>query len=100
MSKKKENPIEVDEKAAALIAHDLVKVFNGWSIQDSKTVLNAVTIALVTLVNITGKQVHTNADDGLERMVLDWMSRTDSQTKLNFSKYINVNPKESQDNEK
>ena len=80
--------LEIDVKEAKEIALRMIQEFNDIPIGKSLTVLNAMTCAMILMAKEISKNVETNADDGVERMVLQWMKNMDKHIKLNFSRYI------------
>lgn len=53
-------------------------------------VLNAFTICLMQWVKELRENSETEIEDGIEKMVMDWMIKTELVTGNHFSKYINL----------
>lgn len=53
-------------------------------------VLNAFTVCLMQWVKELRENSETEIEDGIEKMVMDWMIKTELVTGNHFSKYINL----------
>lgn len=82
--------LEIDQEEAAMLAKELVHPFNGIDIEDSLTVLNAFTVALLSITMEVNKKSYSTTSDGLEKFILTWMRNCDIRTGLHFGKYINI----------
>lgn len=80
--------LEIDVKEAKEIALSIVREFNCIPMEKSITLLNAITCAMVFFAKEISKNVETNVEDGVERMVLQWMNGMGKFIGLNFSRYI------------
>ena len=76
---------------SAGMARDLLMLFDGMPVEDMKTVLSGVTIALIAiLMRAKRRYIIVGDRDGLEKMVLRWMAGLDEVSRLKFSSYINI----------
>ena len=87
MSEKKFTP-QIDDAIAVKIGTTIVAMFDGASVGESSTILNGVTMALVTLCK--GIRTYATEEGSVERMILSWMTATDQPTGNHFSDYITL----------
>lgn len=81
--------IEEHPGKAEGMAMDVLRLFEGMPVEDMKTVLSGLTIALLSYVMTAKKRYITVGDkDGLEKMILRWISGLDPVSGLHFSPYI------------
>ena len=81
--------IELHPGKSTGMAKDILMLFEGMPVEDMKTALSGMTIALVSIImRAKRKYIVTKEKDGIERMILRWMANMDPITKLNFSSYI------------
>ena len=85
---KKQATAELYEEGAVNIAKTLCGMFDGTPAEQSKTMLNGVTIALTMLARGVKRCCNVNEQDGIERLILSWLAATDPISGMNFSKYI------------
>jgi hypothetical protein len=80
----------LDEKRSKDLASLLIKIATqDATIEDSKTILCAMTVALVHVCGDLRKSVVE--EGGLEKMVLSYMGLLDSVSGCHFSRYIDLN---------
>lgn len=73
------------------IASEILLLFEGVPIEETKLVMSGLTIALISiLMRVKRKYIIVNKRDGLEKMILRWMAGLDEVSKLHFSHYINL----------
>ena len=77
-----------DEPAAAEIGMRILSMLDGHTVEESTTILNGVTMALVSLCKDVSK--HATDEGSVERLVLSWLSATDPASGCHFSDYINL----------
>ena len=82
--------VELNEAGALKVAQTIIGMFDGIPATQAKTMLNGVTIALTMMVRGVKECCTESEPDGIEKMVLSWLAATDPISKLNFSKYINL----------
>ena len=90
MSEKKFTP-QIDDAIAVKIGTTIVTMFDGSPFGQSITILNGVTLALVTLCKKL--RPYATEEDSVERAILSWMTATDQPTGNHFSEYINLTKK-------
>ena len=79
---------QLNQPTAVKIAMNILSMFEGYSVEDSTTILNGVTMALVSLCkNISP---HAAEEGSVERTVLTWLSVSDPASGCHFSDYINI----------
>ena len=79
---------DVNKDTSIGVASAILETLNGISVEDSLDYLNGLTVALAKFVQEINKNVELSDEDGLEKLVLSWLSATDPFTGLKFSKYI------------
>lgn len=84
------NSRDMDKKLSVHVASKLLNSFDGIPLEDSLSYLNGITIALAKLVKEIKDNVELSDEDGLEKLVLSWLSATDPFTGLKFSKFIST----------
>lgn len=88
--KKTINSRELDKKMSVGFASALLESLDGISLEDSLCYLNGITIALAKFIKEIKDNVELSDEDGLEKLVLSWLSATDPFTGLKFSKFIST----------
>lgn len=81
---------DVNKDTSIGVASAILETLNGISVEDSLDYLNGLTVALAKFVQEINKNVELSDEDGLEKLVLSWLSATDPFTGLKFSKYIST----------
>ena len=84
------NSRDFDKDLSVSIARGLLNSFNGIPIEDSLSYLNGITIALAKFIAAIKDNVELSDEDGLEKLILSWLSATDPATGLKFSKFISI----------
>jgi hypothetical protein len=79
-----------DKEISVKVASALLENLNGLPIEDSLSYLNGITIALASFVKEIKRNVELSDDEGLEKLILSWLSATDPFTRLKFSKFIST----------
>ena len=87
MAQKKFTP-QLDQLAAAKICMNILSMFDGCTIEQTTTILNGVTMALVSFCKNVIQ--HATEEGSVERTVLRWLSATDPASGCHFSDYINI----------
>ena len=73
------------------LARDILTLFDGMPVEDMKTVLSGLTIALISIVmRAKRKYIIVGQKDGIEKIILRWMGGLDEVSKLHFKPYINL----------
>lgn len=80
----------INKELSVNVANAILKSLDGISLEDSLSYLNGITIALVKFLAEIKDNVEMSDEDGLEKLVLSWLSATDPFTKLKFSKFIST----------
>lgn len=86
MAQKKFTP-QLDQLTAAKIGMNILSMFDGYPIEQSTTILNGITMALVSFCKNVSQ--HATDEGSVERLVLGWLSATDPAGN-HFSDYINI----------
>ena len=86
MAQKKFTP-QLDQLAAAKIGMTILSMFDGYTVEQSTTILNGVTMALASLC--TNVRKYATEEGSVERAILGWLSATDPAGN-HFSDYINI----------
>ena len=84
------NSRNIDKDLSVDVAKAILKSIDGFPIEDSLSYLNGITIALVRLVKEIRESCELSDEDGLEKLILSWLSATDPVTGLKFSKFIST----------
>ena len=88
--KKTINSRGIDKKMSVGVASALLENLDGIPLEDSLSYLNGITIALAKFIKGIKDNVELSDEDGLEKLVLSWLSATDPFTGLKFSKFIST----------
>ena len=89
--KKTINSRNTNKELSVDVASAMLKSLDGIPIEDSLSYLNGITIALAKFIAEIKNNVEELSDeDGLEKLVLSWLSATDQFTGLKFSKFIST----------
>lgn len=81
---------DINKDTSIGVASAILETLNGISFEDSLDYLNGLTVALAKFIQEINKNVELSDEDGLEKLVLSWLSATDPFTGLKFSKYIST----------
>jgi hypothetical protein len=84
------NSRNIDKELSVDVASAMLKSLDGIPVKDSFSYLNAITIALAKFIAVIKDNVELSDEDGLEKLVLSWLSATDPFTGLKFSKFIST----------
>ena len=88
--KKTMNSRNINKETSVGVASTILKNLDGLPIEQSLEYLNGMTIALARFIQEVNKNVELSDEDGLEKLVLSWLSAIDPLTGLKFSKYIST----------
>ena len=88
--KKTINSRNIDKEMSVGVASALLENLDGIPLEDSLSYLNGITIALAKFIKGIKYNVELSDEDGLEKLVLSWLSATDPFTGLKFSKFIST----------
>jgi len=88
--KKTINSRNIDKEMSVGVASALLESLDGLPIEQSFNYLNGLTIALAKFIKEIKDNVELSDEDGLEKLVLSWLSATDPFTGLKFSKFIST----------
>ena len=88
--KKAINSRDIDKEMSVGVASALLDNLDGLPIEDSLSYLNGITIALARFIKGIKDNVELSDEDGLEKLILSWLSATDPFTGLKFSKFIST----------
>jgi len=75
---------------ATSMASSILKSLDGMPIEYSLSCMNGIVIALARFVEEVKEHTEVSDEDGLERLILSWLSVIDPITGLKFSKYIST----------
>lgn len=88
--KETKNSKDINKDVSLGVASAILKNLDGLPIEQSLEYLNGMTIALARFIQEVNKNVELSDEDGLEKLVLSWLSACDPITGLKFSKYIST----------
>lgn len=88
--KKAINSRNINKDLSVDVASTILKSLDGIPIEDSLSYLNGITVTLVRLVKEIKENCELSDKDGLEKLILSWLSATDPSTGLKFSKFIST----------
>lgn len=88
--KKTKNSKDINKDVSLGVASAILKNLDGLPIEQSLEYLNGMTIALARFIQEVNENVELSDEDGLEKLVLSWLSAIDPFTGLKFSKYIST----------
>lgn len=81
---------DINKETSIGVASAILENLDGVPIKESLDYLNGLTIALAKFIQGIKENVELSNEDGLEKLVLSWLSATDPFTGLKFSKYIST----------
>ena len=81
---------DINKKKSIGVASAILEKLDGLPIEESLDYLNGMTIALAKFIQGIKENVELSDEDGLEKLVLSWLSATDPFTGLKFSKFIST----------
>jgi len=84
------NSRDINKEASLGVASAILENLDGLPVEDSLDYLNGMTIALAKFVREINENIELSDEDGLEKLVLSWLSAIDPLTGLKFSKYIST----------
>ena len=88
--KKTINSRNIDKETSLDVASSILGSLDGLPLEDSLSYLNGLTIALAKFIQEVKESVELSDEDGLEKLVLSWLSAIDPITGLKFSKFIST----------
>ena len=88
--KKTMNSRNINKETSLGVASAILESLDGLPIEESLDYLNGMTIALAKFIKDIKENVELSDEDGLEKLVLSWLSATDPFTGLKFSKFIST----------
>lgn len=88
--KETKNSKDINKDVSLGVASAILKNLDGLPVEDSLEYLNGMTIALARFIQEVNENVELSDEDGLEKLVLSWLSAIDPFTGLKFSKYIST----------
>lgn len=88
--KKTMNSRNINKETSVGVASAILENLDGLPIEESLDYLNGMTIALAEFIKGVKENVELSDEDGLEKLVLSWLSATDPVTGLKFSKFIST----------
>ena len=88
--KKIMNSRNINKEVSLGVASAIIENLDGLPIEESLDYLNGMTIALARFVQGIKENVELFDEDGLEKLVLSWLSAADPFTGLKFSKFIST----------
>ena len=88
--KKTINSRNINKDLSVDIACAILKSLDGIPIEYSLSYLNGITMALAKFISEIKDNVELSDEDGLEKLILSWLSATDPVTGLKFSKFIST----------
>ena len=81
---------DINIELSAAFANKILDTIDGMPLSLSLSILNGCIVALASFISTLKKQVTLSDEDGLEKLVLSWLSTLDVKTINNFSKYIST----------
>ena len=84
------NSKDINKDVSLGVASAILKNLDGLPVEKSLDYLNGMTIALARFIQEVNENVELSDEDGLEKLVLSWLSAIDPFTGLKFSKYIST----------
>lgn len=81
---------DINKETSTGVASAILENLDGLPIDESLDYLNGMTIALAEFIKGVKENVELSDEDGLEKLVLSWLSAIDPFTGLKFSKYIST----------
>ena len=84
------NSRSINKKTSVGVASAILENLDGLPIEESLDYLNGMTIALAEFIKGVKENAELSDEDGLEKLVLSWLSATDPFTGLKFSKFIST----------
>ena len=88
--KKTMNSRNINKETSVGVASAILENLDGLPIEVSLDYLNGMTIALAKFIKCIKENVELSDEDGLEKLILSWLSATDPFTGLKFSKFIST----------
>lgn len=82
--------LTIDKEKALIYMQELTTLFREIDVEETLTVLNAFTCAMVNVAAEVKEHTHSDTNDATERLVLTWIRNMDKESGLNFGKYIDV----------
>ena len=80
----------INKETSLGVVSAILGSLDGLPIEKSLDYLNGMTIALAKFIQGIKENVELSDEDGLEKLVLSWLSAIDPFTGLKFSKYIST----------
>ena len=80
----------INKETSLGVVSAILENLDGLPIEESLDYLNGMTIALAKFIQNIKENVELSDEDGLEKLVLSWLSVTDIVTGLKFSKFIST----------
>ena len=84
------NSWNINKETSRGVASAILENLDGLPIEESLDYLNGITISLARFIQGIKENVELSDEDGLEKLVLSWLSATDPLTGLKFSKFIST----------
>ena len=84
------NSRDIDKNIATSVAITMLDGFDGIPMEHTLSCLNGVVIALARFIKKIKSNADLSDDEGLEKLVLSWLSAVDPVTGLKFSKFIST----------
>ena len=84
------NSRNINKETSLGVASVILENLDGLPIEESLDYLNGITISLAKFVQGIKENTELSDEDGLEKLVLSWLSATDPLTGLKFSKFIST----------
>lgn len=88
--KKTMNSRDINKETSLGVASAILENLDGLPIEESLDYLNGLTVALAKFVQSIKENVELSDEDGLEKLILSWLSAIDPFTGLKFSKFIST----------
>lgn len=81
---------DINKETSIGVASAILENLDGIPVENSLDYLNGLTIALAEFIKGIKEIVELSDEDGLEKLVLSWLSAIDPFTGLKFSKFIST----------
>lgn len=80
--------LTIDKRKALIYMQELITLFREIDKEETLTVLNAFTCAMVHVAVEVKENTHSETQDATEKLILTWIKNMDKASGLNFGKYF------------
>ena len=82
--------MQMKKEKGMKVAKAIFKILDSYSYEDSMNCIIGLAGATVHYLSKTKETTESNAEDGVERIILDMLKTGDNMLDLNFREYINT----------